>query len=133
MKHRRRQRRNAAVLVVVLVCLLVALSIATTMIAETLTRRAQLPIETNARQVELLVQAGRGRAAARLAADADYSGEQWTPTVGATEAIVDIATETSEDGATRVTVVATYPDDALRAVRRSRVFLFRKANLTAEE
>ena len=132
-----RQSRHAAVLVAALVCLLIALSIATTMIAETLARRAQLPVEARARQADLLVQAGHGRAAARLALDADYSGESWTPELGATAATVtatvEISVEAIEDRATQVTVVVVYPEGDAKAIRRSRVFSFTSANLSAEE
>jgi type II secretory pathway pseudopilin PulG len=144
MKRHRHQRRSAAVLVVALVCLLVALSIATTMVTESIARRVQLHVELNARQAELLVQAGQGRAAARLAANGDYTGESWTPAVSDSKAaVVTIAVETideeatneglTNDGATRVTVVASYPDGDPKAVRRSRVYLFTNTNLSPEE
>lgn len=133
MKRHRHNRRSAAVLVVTLVCLMIALSITASMITETIARRVQLQAEANARQVQLLVQAGQGRAAARLAADDEYRGEQWTPTVGGVNAAVEIATEPSDDDAIRVTVSATYPDGDAKAVRRSRVFSFTNANLSPAE
>jgi type II secretory pathway pseudopilin PulG len=144
MKHRSHKSRSAAVLVVALVCLLVALSIATTMVTESIARRVQLHVELNARQAELLVQAGQGRAAARLAADDDYAGESWTPAVSDSKAaVVTITVETideeaandrpTNDRATRVTVVASYPKGDPKAVRRSRVFLFTNTNLSPEE
>jgi type II secretory pathway component PulK len=139
MKRQRHKPRSAAVLVVALVCLLVALSIATTMVTESIARRVQLHVELNARQAELLVQAGEGRAAARLAADDEYTGESWTPAVSDSKAaVVTIAVETidegaTNEGATRVTVVASYPDGDPKAVRRSRVYLFTNTNLSPEE
>lgn len=134
MNLQRRESRSAAVIVVTLVCLLIALSIAATMIAETLTRRVQLNLEAQARQTELLVQAGRGRAVARLAADADYRGERWTPTVASAEAtaVVEIALEKADDDM-RLTVTATYPEGDRKAVCRSRVYLLTNTNLTPEE
>jgi type II secretory pathway pseudopilin PulG len=134
MKHRSHKSRSAAVLVVALVCLLVALSIATTMVTESIARRVQLHVELNARQAELLVQAGQGRAAARLAADGEYTGESWTPAVSDSKAaVVTITVESVEDAAAKVTVVASYPDGDPKAVRRSRVFLFTNTNLSPEE
>lgn len=134
MKRHRHQPRGAAILVVALVCLLVALSIATTMVTESIARRVQLHVELNARQAELLVQAGQGRAAARLAADNDYTGESWTPAVSDSKAaVVTISVETTDDAAAWVTVVASYPDDDPKSVRRSRVYLFTNTNLSLEE
>jgi phosphoribosylformylglycinamidine (FGAM) synthase-like enzyme len=133
MKRHRHNRRSGAVLVVTLVCLLIALSITASMIAETIARRVQLSAEGNARQAELLVRAGQGRAAARLAADDAYRGEQWSPKIGGVNAVIEIATEFSAKGATRVTVAATYPEGDPKAVRRSRVFMFINTNLSPEE
>lgn len=134
MKRHPPQRRGAAVLVVTLVCLMIALSITATMIAETIARRGQLIREGNARQAELLVQAGRGRAAARIAIDADYRGERWSAEVsGGGDADIAIAVERTSGDDTRVTVTATYPDGDPRSVRRSRVFMFTNTNVSPEE
>ena len=130
---RHRQSRNAAVLVAALLCLLIALSIVTTMIAETIVRRTQLQVEGRARQTDLLVQAGQGRAAARLALDADYSGERWAPEIGRASATVEITVEPDDDGATQVTIVAVYPEGEPKAVRRSRTFTFTSANPSTQE
>jgi hypothetical protein len=113
---------------------MIALSITATMIAETIARRGQLIREGNARQAELLVQAGRGRAAARIAIDADYRGERWSAEVsGGGDADIAIAVERTSGDDTRVTVTATYPDGDPRAVRRSRVFMFTNTNVSPEE
>lgn len=134
MKRHRHQPRSGAVLVVALICLLVALSIATTMTTESIARRVQLQVELNARQADLLVLAGRNRAAARLAADSDYTGESWTPAVNDTKAAaVTITVEPIDDAGASVTVVASYPDGDPKAVQRSRVYLFTNTNLSPEE
>ena len=134
MKRHLHQPRSGAVLVVALICLLVALSIATTMVTESIARRVQLQVESNARQAELLVQAGRGRAAASLAANDEYTGESWALAVGDSKAaVVTITVEPIDDAGAKVTVVANYPDGDPKAVRRSRVFLFTNTNLSTEE
>ena len=134
MRRYRQKSRRGAVLVAALICLLIALSIATTMVTESVARRVQLPIELSARQAELLIQAGRGRAAMRLTADAGYEGERWAPPIGAGKhAVVTIEIEASGDDATRVSVAAIYPDGDPKAVRRSRVYLITNADLSEEE
>jgi hypothetical protein len=130
-----RQPRQAVVLVVALVCLLVALSIATTMVTETISRRVQLPVELQARQAALLVQAGRGRAAVRLADDADYHGESWTPKLNGDESktLVEIRVESLDDNRARVQVTVNYPDSGPQSIRRSLVFSPTYTNLSPEE
>lgn len=136
MTRRPQPSRRGAVLVAAIVCLLITLSIVTTTVTGTITRRGQLATERNARQADLLVVAGRGRAVAQLAADPDYRGERWTPTVDATagrQAVVEINPQTTGDGAVRVTVVAAFPDGGPKSVRRSRVFLLPQAKPISEE
>lgn len=133
--NRRRRPRRGAVLVVAVVCLMVALSIAATSVTESVSRRLQLRTERIARQAELLVEAGRGRAAARLASNADYGGERWSPTVGGAPltALVEISSEPTADGAARVTVVVTLSQEGSVTVCRSQVFTFRSHHPADEE
>lgn len=126
--------RSGAILVSALVCLLVALSLVTTMIASTLHRRMQLKQERQARQAVHLLQAGHDRARQQLATFAGYEGETWWPAVSPSEfAEVRIATSQSTENTVRVTVTALYPIDKPRAVRRSRVFTFQTSPEDTQE
>ena len=65
-------------LVAALVCLLVVMSILVGMLQGSLKARRQLLTERDARQADLLLQAGVNRAQWQLARSAQYRGEVWT-------------------------------------------------------
>ncbi|TWT97983.1 hypothetical protein Pla108_21380 [Botrimarina colliarenosi] len=122
MRRSRHSPRRGAVLIAAIVCLVVAMSILSTMVAGSLTQRQQLASEKNARQVALLVVAGRDRAIARLVDDSEYDGESWRPTIAKLEATVEVRVARRTDGAATVAVTATFPADGPRVVRRSQIF-----------
>jgi len=70
------------VFVSALICLLIIGSLAGTMLQSALVARRQLEVESDARQAELLLQAGLDRARVRLANEPDYRGETWKSRVG---------------------------------------------------
>src|SRR5262245_53936887 len=112
--QRRAQRRYGAVLVAALVCLLVIMAIIGTMLRRTLLDYRQLHTERDLRQAELLLEAGVARAAARLAADANYRNETWNLPADAItnsgEARVTIAlSPVAGQQALTATVTAEYP------------------------
>jgi hypothetical protein len=89
----------------------------------------QIKLEQASRQVELLLDAGRSRAAQRLTTDEAYSGETWHPQPdafgrGTNSAAVAIAVQPASDGKTYlVRVTAEYPADTPHSVRRSQRFV----------
>ena len=69
--------RQASVLVCVLVCLAVATSLITSSVRNALDQRRAMRTQHQLRQTELLLAAGVQRAAGRLHASDDYTGEIW--------------------------------------------------------
>lgn len=116
---------------VVLVCVLVCLSIATTLVASStaaiLKQRRLLRSERDLRQVELLVDAGRLRGVERFRRDAAYHGETWRlaegvmPTFGAATVRINVITRSDADTADLL-VVATLEPASNQPVRRSRTY-----------
>ena len=121
--------RRGAVLVCVLVCLLCVSALVANMMRSIIRVQQQLKLEQASRQVELLLDAGRTRAAYRLANDAAYLGESWQPQPGSlasdrAAAAVTIVVEPAVDGQTYlVQVTAEYPDVSPHSVRRSQRFV----------
>ncbi|MEN1678425.1 MAG: hypothetical protein AAGJ46_02455 [Planctomycetota bacterium] len=116
---------------VALVCVIVCLSIATTMAAAStsaiLKQRRSLKKERQLRQVELLLDAGLQRASAQLLADRGYTGELWRldtevlQCMGAAAVQIRIDREPSSPVAS-VTIVASLPADSDTPVRRSSTY-----------
>jgi hypothetical protein len=121
--------RRGAVLVCVLVCLLCVSALVANMMRSIIRLQQQLKLEQASRQVELLLDAGRTRAAHQLTTDAAYSGETWHPQPTASgqatnSAAVTIAVEPASDGKSyRIQVTAEYPDVSPHSVRRSQRFV----------
>lgn len=114
--------RRGSTLVVALVCLAVAAAITATMFRGTTAGRRMLRAEHDLRQVELLLDAGTVRAAARIAAGT-IEGETLTlessEIAGAGSARVDLAVA-RQDGGWELTVVVEYPLDGPVSMRRTR-------------
>jgi len=118
--------RRGVIMVAVIVCVAVAsiifLSIAKLVVAG----RQAAQTETWQLQARWLAESGLERAASRLAADADYSGETWTvpaDAIGGSEAgLVEIAVEAvpDEPGRHRVLIRADYPDLPHRRTRHTK-------------
>ena len=139
---RRRQRRQmrhrrGILLVAVIVCMAVVMGIVGTLLRGALSARRQLRVDRDLRQVELLLDAGVDRAAAKLATDPDYEGETWSIpadeiiNAGAGKVVIAIpdasppADSESDDAPQlrQVHIAAEYPLGGLTTVRRSRTFL----------
>lgn len=139
---RRRQRRQmrhrrGILLVAVIVCMAVVMGIVGTLLRGALSARRQLRVDRDLRQVELLLDAGVDRAAAKLATDPDYEGETWSIpadqilSAGAGKVVIEIPdasppTDSESDDAPQlcqVHIAAEYPLGGLTTVRRSRTFL----------
>ncbi len=121
----RRHRRGMA-LIVVLVCLIVAAALAAALLQMALAEHQAQVRQGRELEAAWLAESGLERAAARLAADADYPGETWTiPAAdlgGPHGAAVRIAVEPVPDrpDLRQVAVEADYPDHPHFRARRTR-------------
>jgi type II secretory pathway component PulK len=113
--------RSGAVIVIAMICLLLSSVLAVSLVKLALAHREQIDRDVWQLQAEWLAEAGLDRAAARLHSEADYRGEVWAPDLtGALPhaARIEISVEPRDgDGATAITVVSDYPDDAHERVR----------------
>ncbi len=137
MTHSRRIRRGA-VLAAALVCLLVVLSILSSMLHSAIRARRQLHAERDLRQTELLLEAGLDRAASVLGQSADYRGETWNVPAaeilghGEGQVVIELK-ESSDANARQVHITAEYPHGSERSVRRSGDFTINVLRIHNEE
>ncbi|MBN1590149.1 MAG: hypothetical protein JW888_11585 [Pirellulales bacterium] len=121
--------RHGAILIVVLVCLAVATAVSIVVVRQIVTERQATQMHFRRLQASWLAEAGIERAAARLAADPEYTGETWT--IPANELVSDeggvvrIHVETIKDQPERrsVRVEADYPDMPERRCRQVKEIL----------
>lgn len=118
-------RRPGALVVTVLICLGIAAMLAGSLIYAAVALRQAVQVDQWRWQADWLVQSALERAAAQLAADADYRGETWRLDAQWLEsryaARVEIAVESvPDDGRRRLRVAVYYPDDATHRVFRSK-------------
>lgn len=112
-----------------MVCLLCVSALIANMMRSIIRVQQQLKLEQTSRQVELLLDAGRTRAAHQLATDETYPGETWHPQPDAfrrstDSAAVTIGVEPALDGRSYlVQVTAEYPAASPHSVRRSQQFV----------
>jgi Tfp pilus assembly protein PilX len=129
-KHRERRagspardRHRGAVLIVVLVCFAVAAVLFVVLARQALAARRMVEKQLWGVQAQWVAEAAVERAAARLSADAKYSGETWTiPAAefsGDSGAAASIRVEGVAGRPDRrlVRVEADYPDDPVHRVR----------------
>jgi len=120
------RRRRGAVLVMVLVCMMVALVILTSLVKLAAAGRRMTDRQAWQVQASWLAESGLERAAWRLAADADYTGETWTLSAdqlaAADAAVVRIEVETIPEQPNRrlVRIRADYPDHPQHRSRQSK-------------
>jgi Tfp pilus assembly protein PilX len=119
-------RRRGMVLIIFLVCLAVAAAMiaATARIALT-AHRATQTVSSSA-QARLLAESGGERAAAKLAADAAYSGETWTvpaAELGGQDAGVvriQVKPAAGEEKRRTIAIQADFPDDPVNYARQEK-------------
>ncbi len=122
-RGRQSTRRRGAVLIVAIVCVIVGSAVFLSILKMTAVGRNVLQSESRRIQAAWLAESGLQRAAARLAADADYAGETWNVSaaqLSSTDpAKVRIDVEPVAEHAHRrlVRVRADYPDDPHYRVR----------------
>jgi hypothetical protein len=109
-----------------LVCLTVVSLLCAALLKQARLQRQSVRTESRRLQAEWLAESGAARAAARLAADEGYRGEDWRVDAGAlggpAAGVVRIAVE-PEDGrprGRRVRVEADYPEDESERSRVSK-------------
>ncbi|MEX0711182.1 MAG: hypothetical protein WD278_02460 [Pirellulales bacterium] len=130
---RRENNRRGAILLVVMVCLSVAIALAASLLKAGLMEHTLLVEQEHEAQARRLAESGVERAAARLRADPDYTGETWevstTALGGPSPGVVEIRVESMPDEpVVQVTAQADYP--AGRAGRARRVKQI-KVNVTS--
>jgi hypothetical protein len=103
-------RRNALVTISVLACLVVIVSLATSMIVSTLRARREVGSLHQVRQTDYLLDAGILLASKRLQDSSDYEGETWEPTdavPGFHQAKVVIKVSQEGEGSLGVEIIAS--------------------------
>lgn len=110
-RHRSHRPRRGMLAVVVLICLIVLTLIAGTLLRAGAAHREEIRARERRLQAEWLAEAGVRRAIARLAADANYTGETWN---------IDARELDSPDAATVAITIERPAGDAKRRTIRAR-------------
>lgn len=128
MSSRHRRTRSGAALIVALVALAVAGAVSMSMFKTALLRREHLQLAQRRAQADWLLHSAAQRAAARLAADPEYAGETWQPSLAdlssRARADVTIQVERAEASpdARGISLAVRY-DEGGRLTQRSRQFV----------
>lgn len=119
----RSSRRRGAVMVVAVICLMLVTALLASALKSVTTGRKQVRQEQMRLQAVWLAEAGLERAAAQVAANADYAGETWKIAAADLDGIhtgrVVITVQPGGDAAEmrRVKVTATYPEATVRSAQ----------------
>lgn len=132
------QPKRGVMLVIALVCLLVVMTVIGQMLLSVVRTGRQWKVERDRRQCELLLQAGVNRGLRQLGASPDYTGG--THELPAEQIIGQDAgrltievMRPSMGEARQLRVLAEYPLDGERSVRRSRVLQLQANSTSSEE
>jgi len=115
-------------LIVAIVCVSIAVAVMYGITQLAVQAHREVGLQQRQAQADWIAESAADRAAARLAADAGYSGEEWLLSAGEIggpyDAKVRISVDHSEGqpGWCQVRVVADYPADLPLRVRQTRVF-----------
>ncbi len=124
----RGSRRRGAALIVAIVCVSIAVAVMYGLVQLAVQAHREVGLEQRQSQARWIVESGVDRAAAQLAGDEDYAGEQWAIPAedldSHFDAEVRIQVEQIEGQADwrLVRVVADYPVDLPQRVRLRREF-----------
>lgn len=127
--HTVQRKHGGAILIVVLVCLALATALSVVVVRQIAVERLAAQWNDRSLQARWLVESGIERAAARLAADADYAGETWTLSVkqlaGRDGAVVRIQVDAVDDQPRQrtVRVEADYANGSEYRCRRAKQIL----------
>jgi hypothetical protein len=130
-------RRRGSIFPIFLISLILVAATSAILVRTTLTQRALVRSEERRLQADWLVQSASARAAAKLAADAAYSGETWLVSQDEIQqtngASIEIVVSKLGDSATRpgisttshrqVDITVNYPAEGNQRVRLSRQLL----------
>jgi hypothetical protein len=112
---------RGSALIIALICLVLASALTVSLVQIVILQRGQVERDEWQLQAEWLAESGVDRAAAQLAADATYDGEEWLPQppgapapLGRVKIAIDRSTGADES---RVTVVADVPHDTEERAR----------------
>ena len=123
---RRPGSRRGAVLIVAMVCLGLATIMLGTLLRAATAQSRQGRHETHRLQAAWLAESGVERAAHRLAADAEYKGEEWSVRAAdfggrhAGRVVIRVAPPEGDSPARRVSVEAVFPADSTVPVRSTK-------------
>jgi Tfp pilus assembly protein PilX len=124
-RERARPRRGA-ILIIAMLCLVLAMMLVAALLRLVETQRRQLRHEQAGLQAGWLAESGCDRAAARLSANPDYTGETWSIAPaelnGADPATVVITVQRIDNEPTSrwIRVEALFPADSQPSIRRTR-------------
>lgn len=118
--------RRGMVLLATIVCVAVATAVMLAIVKQAVLSRQETDLERFRVQAEWLAESGAGRAAARIAADPAYPGEDWLlpaaelggPHAGRVQ--IQVKPIAGQSRELRVRVVADYPDGSIERVRKSK-------------
>jgi hypothetical protein len=138
LQRRRTRRRNSGLMIMAaLVCLLVVTSIVTSMLHGAMRAHRELLAERDCRQAELLLQAGAGRAAARVVTEPDFRGDVWSLSAADIASHGDGRVTTSvsrpDNQSWQVHVIAEYPLGRNFPIKRSRTFEITNSKTQSQE
>jgi len=128
-------RRRGAALIAALICVLLVSLMSTVLVKTALVQRDQLERDAWQVQADWLAQSALDRSLARLAADAGYTGESWTPTTTEGQTIgrvrIEIVPADGGDGSARLLrATADVPDDPVNRARVVREWTLPTSNMS---
>ncbi len=128
MKGQRKNERRGTVIIAALVSLVVVMAMLGLLLQGTVRAHRQLHTERNARQCELLLQAGLEHSLRRMATEEKYEGETWQipseEIIGRGRGEITISIERSREAEIEhVHVSAEYPAGEALSIRRSQTYL----------
>jgi type II secretory pathway pseudopilin PulG len=121
-----RCRRRGFILIPVILCLGIAAALMGTVIARSLSARESLRAAAWQLQAQWLAESAMERAAAQLAADANYLGEQWAVSAeqlgGTDDGVATIRVENAPEtpDARVIHVQADFPNDPVHRCRQTK-------------
>lgn len=124
-------RRRGAIIILALIALLLVTMIGGSLMKLALTQRRQVQYELLRLQADWLMESGLERAAARLSAEANYTGETWS--LGGDElgsgrkasVVIRVLNIENDAARRRVAIAVEYPTDMTLQARPRREFLVR--------
>ncbi len=121
-------KRRGAALLVAIVCVSIAVAVMYGIVQLAVLAHREVDLEQRRAQASWVMESAVDRAAAQLAADADYVGEEWSlsaeelGTRYAAEVQIQVESVAGHADMRQVRIVADYPADLPQRVRQTREF-----------